>query len=101
MVKLEKLHQRTRPRKCTVGRPKEPLKLEIANWPRRRWQDSDTGSIEDHLPEIAISLVAAGEILNRGAFIRHYNWLVSRKTAHEIAPLSCGASCKREPKLLD
>ena len=87
--KLEKLHQRARSNQGKAGRQKEPLQFEISNWtqapefPRQRWQDSDTESLEGHLPEIAISLVAAGEMLYRGAIIRHYNWLVSRKTEHE------------------
>lgn len=87
--KLEKIAQRPRSSKRLPRRPKEPLQLEISNWtqapifPRQVWQDSSDDSLENHLPEIAINLVVAGEMLYRGDVIRRYNWIAQRKAEQD------------------
>lgn len=67
----------------------EPLELVIANWtnapqfPKAVWRDTDSALLEDQLPEVAVNLVVAGEMLYRGALIEHYNWLVCRKAEQD------------------
>lgn len=87
--KLEKILQRSNPAKRSSGRSKEPLYLEIPNWtdspafPKQSWRDTESESLEHLLPEIALSLVVAGEMLYRGDVLRNYEWLVKRKNERE------------------
>lgn len=87
--KLEKVHQGTRFAKTSPGRPKEPLRLEISNrtrspsFPTSVWQDTKTSALEQQLPEIALSIVVAGEMLYRGDVLWRYKWQVQRRQEKE------------------
>lgn len=86
---LETIEQRSRPGRLTAERPQGPLRLEIPNWansaefPTNTWRDTDDDPLETHLPEIAISLIVAGEMLYRGQAIWGHNYLAERKAEQD------------------
>ncbi len=80
-------------RQALIDRPyawKKPrLQLEISNWaknnefPPNLWCDTEETPLESHLPEIAASLLVAGEMLYRGQAIWRHNHLVERKAEQD------------------
>lgn len=87
--KLTQIEQRSRAVKGKTTPPKPRLQLEISNWakhnefPPNLWCDTEETPLESHLPEIAASLLVAGEMLYRGQAIWRHNHLVERKAEQD------------------
>ena len=87
--KLTQIEQRSRMVKGKTTPPKPRLQLEISNWaknnefPPNLWCDTEETPLESHLPEIAASLLVAGEMLYRGQAIWRHNHLVERKAEQD------------------
>ena len=86
---ITKIEQRSKAATGKNERPKARLQLEISNWakatafPPNEWRDTDDSPLEKHLPEIAVSLIVAGEMLYRGQAIWHHNCLIERKAEQD------------------
>ncbi|HEY4135522.1 MAG TPA: hypothetical protein VGO34_09925 [Alphaproteobacteria bacterium] len=62
------------------------LRFEISNWQRPEgiqlvWQDEKDDKVEEHIGEILVSLIVAGEMQYRTGEERKHIWLVERKAA--------------------
>ncbi len=87
--KLTQIEQRSRTVKGKTTPPKPRFQLEIPNWtkhnefPPNLWCDTEETPLESYLPEIAVSLLVAGEMLYRGQAIWRHNFLIERKTEQD------------------
>lgn len=87
--KLTQIEQRSRAVKGKTTPQKPRLQLEISNWakhsefPPHLWCDTEETPLESYLPEIAVSLLVAGEMLYRGQAIWRHNHLVERKAEQD------------------
>jgi len=87
--KLTQIEQKLRAAKGKATPPKPRLQFEIPNWtknnvfPVNLWCDSEEAPLESHLPEIATSLLVAGEMLYRGQAIWRRTHLAERKAEQD------------------
>jgi hypothetical protein len=68
--------------------PRERLRFQIKTWPwaedtRTSWEDNEEKTIEQHIDEIVVELIVAGEVQYRESVQRRYQYLVERKTELE------------------
>lgn len=91
---------RRTPDQATVTQPR--LQFEISNWgkhtefPIHYWCDTEETPLESHLPEIATSLLVAGEMLYRGQAIWRREYLAERKAEQEEKQRQAEAHAARE-----
>lgn len=62
----------------------ERLRLQIKSWHsetsvRKSWEDNDNAKIENHLAEIVVEIIIAGEVQYRELLQHHYEWLLQEK----------------------
>lgn len=84
---LEPIHEK-RGREAEQSAETHRLRLTIPGWPgrgetRAGWEDGENSKIEDHLTEIAIELLVAGESMVREGALHSHEWRIKLKAELE------------------
>jgi hypothetical protein len=88
-VRAEKQLERERRGYAFQARdPKDQMRLSLVDWRSsadecRSWQDSGDDRLENHLREIAVELIVAGEQHHRDSAIHHREWRIQRRAELE------------------